>query len=52
MSVIKQTFPGTRVAFFLPSLAGGGAEKVMLKLARGFFEVTVAMSGPWGFNRL
>jgi len=29
---------GKQVAFFLPSLRGGGAERVMLNLARGFSE--------------
>lgn len=27
-----------RVAFFLPSLSGGGAEKIMLNIAKGFLE--------------
>ena len=43
----------SRIAFFLPSLAGGGAERVMLNLALGLSErgypvdiVLAEASGP------
>ena len=51
-SVIARIPP--RLAFFLPSLAGGGAERVMLNLATGFAErgfrtdlVLAAADGPY-----
>ncbi len=35
---LELNVPGKRIALFLPSLDGGGAERVMVNLARGFVD--------------
>jgi glycosyltransferase involved in cell wall biosynthesis len=37
-SSARRSVQGTRLAFFLPALEGGGAERVMMNLAAGFAE--------------
>lgn len=52
---MRQNFPSRiKIAIFLPSLAGGGAERVMVSLANGFVErgffvnlVLVKAKGPY-----